>query len=201
MRVTVRSLLTSSWLFALPLSAQLKPPEAPKSDAAYIRMAETGGPLGVAKSATIMRFQPDGKASELRKGSNGFTCSILLDVAAMPFCADKNAWQFMVDVVAKQPKPTNNEPGIAYMAAGGAHLETAKGEVVMEPAAGTHKVREPPHWMLLWPIDPATSGLPTRPNASGVYIMFAGTPYAHLMVYQNPRLLGAKPAAMPAKKP
>lgn len=201
MRTLRCCLLSSPLLLAASLSAQVKLPEAPKSDAAYIRLAETGGPLGIAKSATIMRLQPDGKATELRKGTNGFTCSILLDVTAMPFCADKNAWQFMVDVVAKQPKPTNNEPGIAYMAAGGAHLETAKGEIVMEHAAGTRIVREPPHWMLLWPIDPAISGLPTRPNASGVYIMFAGTPYAHLMVYQNPALLGAKPKAMPAKKP
>jgi hypothetical protein len=47
-------------------------------------------------------------------------------------------------------------------------------------------MNEPPHWMLMWAIDPATSGLATRPNPSGVYIMYTGTPYAHLMVYQNP---------------
>ena len=178
-----------------------KPPTAPQDSAAYVRLAETGGPLGVAKGAGIVRFEPNGVAHELRKSTNGFTCSILLEVTADPYCADKNAWQFMVDLLAKQPKPTNNEPGIAYMAAGGTHLETANGEIVMEPAPGTHKVREPPHWMLMWPLTPATSGLGTRPNASGVYIMFAGTPYAHLMVYQNPRLLEAKPKVRPAKKP
>jgi hypothetical protein len=47
-------------------------------------------------------------------------------------------------------------------------------------------VKEPPHWMLMWGFDAATTGLPTKENPSGVYIMFAGTPYAHLMVYQNP---------------
>ena len=45
---------------------------------------------------------------------------------------------------------------------------------------------------MLWPIDPATTGLPTRPNAGGAYIMFAGTPFAHLMIYQDPKLLMGK---------
>lgn len=43
--------------------------------------------------------------------------------------------------------------------------------------------------MLLWPLDPTATGIPTRPNAGGSYIMFPGTPYAHLMVYQDPKML------------
>src|SRR5713101_2671977 len=120
--------MTLATLFGSSLAAQVKhqvdkPPEAPKDSAAYVRLAETGGPLGVAKGAGIVRFEPNGIAHELRKSTNGFTCSILLEVTADPYCADKNAWQFMVDLLAKNPKPTNNEPGIAYMAAGGTHLE------------------------------------------------------------------------------
>jgi hypothetical protein len=37
-----------------------------------------------------------------------------------------------------------------------------------------------------FPISAGTK-LPVAPNPSGVYIMFEGTPYAHLMVYQDPR--------------
>jgi hypothetical protein len=48
-------------------------------------------------------------------------------------------------------------------------------------------VKEPPHWMVMWPFDAAATKLPTQPNPSGVYIMFDGTPYAHLMVYQDPQ--------------
>jgi hypothetical protein len=43
--------------------------------------------------------------------------------------------------------------------------------------------------MLMWAFDPAASGLPTKENPAGVYIMFAGTPYAHLMIYQNPNTM------------
>jgi len=48
---------------------------------------------------------------------------------------------------------------------------------------------EPPHWMLLTPLDTASTGIPSHPNAGGSYIMFAGPPYAHLMVYQDPKML------------
>lgn len=91
-----------------------------------------------------------------------------------------------------QPKPTNTAPGIAYMAKGGIHYETATGAVVMDKSATTKDVAEPPHWMLMWAFDPATVGLPDRPNAAGVYVMFAGTPYAHLMIYQDPNKLKSK---------
>jgi len=41
-------------------------------------------------------------------------------------------------------------------------------------------------WMILWPVENQTSGLPLMPNKFGTYVMFEGTPYAHLMVYQDP---------------
>ena len=58
----------------------------------------------------------------------------------------------------------------------------------MMPGAGTKESKEPPHWMVIWPFDSASTGIPTKPNAGGTYIMFAGTPYAHLMVYQDPKM-------------
>ena len=56
----------------------------------------------------------------------------------------------------------------------------------MNEEPGAKLVKEPPHWMLMWPFESEAEKLPTIPNASGVYIMFDGTPYAHLMVYQDP---------------
>lgn len=43
-----------------------------------------------------------------------------------------------------------------------------------------------PHWMILWPFDPKTSGLPTVHKATGAYIMYAGTPWAHVHVMGAP---------------
>ena len=53
----------------------------------------------------------------------------------------------------------------------GTHFETAKGEIVMDRSVATKDVREPPHWMLLWPLHPTATRIPTRPNAGGSYII------------------------------
>jgi hypothetical protein len=161
----------------------------PMPDAAYIRAAGAGAPRAISGKATIARIESDGKTTNLREGTNGFTCTLLPDGSDAPFCGDQNAWAWAVAAFTKQPKPPNTEPGVAYMMRGGIHEETPDGKIVMEKGANTRTVREPPPWMLLWPVDPAASGLPTRQNPMGVYVMFAGTPYAHLMVYQNPAKL------------
>jgi hypothetical protein len=166
------------------------PAQGAMSDAQYIRIAESGAPADIASRAAITRLDAKGNATTVRTGTNGFTCLVGVpgDPDA-PFCGDQNAYTWSVSAASGQPRPTNSAPGIAYMAQGGVHYETASRDVVMMPGANTHPVKEPPHWMLMWAFDPAASGLPTRENAGGVYIMFAGTPYAHLMIYQNPNQL------------
>ena len=47
-------------------------------------------------------------------------------------------------------------------------------------------IKEPSHWMIMWPFDLATTGLPTTPQQTGTWIMHAGTPWAHLMINQKP---------------
>jgi hypothetical protein len=157
------------------------------SNAQFIKLAESGAPAAISARAAVVRVDPKKKTTtELRAGTNGFTCSVLPDGTNAPLCGDKNAWAWFAAAFTGQPKPANTEPGISYMMQGGVHYETPGGEIVMAKGPNTKEVKEPPHWMLLWPVDPAASGLPAKVNASGVYVMFAGTPYAHLMVYQNP---------------
>jgi hypothetical protein len=38
----------------------------------------------------------------------------------------------------------------------------------------------------MWPVDAKASGLSTTPKNTGTYIMWAGTPWAHLMINQAP---------------
>jgi hypothetical protein len=172
------------------LSAQARPAAQTKeSDAEFIRLAESGAPEWIAADASVARLEPGGKVTRMREGSNGFTCSVMPDGSNAPVCADKSGFAWLVAAMSKQPKPPAGPPGVAYMAKGGTHHETPDGRIVMEPSGNTKEVKEPPHWMLLYPADSATSGIPTRPNAGGTYIMFAGTPYAHLMIYQDPKML------------
>jgi hypothetical protein len=42
------------------------------------------------------------------------------------------------------------------------------------------------HWMIMWPFDPKTTGLPTTHRPTGAYIMWAGSPYAHVHIMGRP---------------
>jgi len=149
-------------------------------------LALSAAPSRISKDAGVMIYGADGKLTEAKKGTNGFTClpTVMNLPVPDPICMDAASNQWMTDVMNNAPKPTNTVPGIAYMARGGSHLEK-NGKVVMA-GEGAKVVKEPPHWMVMWPFDPAASQLPTVPNPSGVYIMFEGSPYAHLMIYQDP---------------
>jgi len=152
-----------------------------------IKMALSAAPWSIAKDAVVMVPGEDGKLTEVKKGTNGFTCIPDIDgmPKADPFCGDAAAMQWANDLMSGAPKPTNTVPGVAYMAKGGWHFEK-DGKILMKKEDGAKAVREPPHWMIFWPFDSTASGLPSMPVPFGAYVMFDGTPYAHLMIYQNP---------------
>jgi hypothetical protein len=171
------------------LLAQAKPAaRSSAGDAEFIKDAESGAAPAISEKAAIARLEPHGKVTAVRPGSNGFTCTLFPDESQAPFCGDRIAFNWLVAAMSGKPKPPATG-GVAYMAKGGLHYETPEGRIVMEPTSTTRKVREPPHWMLLVPQNPATTVIPSHPNPGGTYIMFAGTPYAHLMVYQDPKML------------
>ena len=149
-------------------------------------LALSAAPARIAKDAGVMVYGADGKLTEVRKSNNGFVCvpTVMNLPEPDPMCMDAASHQWLTDISSNAPKPSNTVPGIAYMARGGSHFEK-DGKVVMS-GEGAKVVKEPPHWMVMWPFDPAASQLPTVPNASGVYIMFQESPYAHLMIYQDP---------------
>ncbi len=149
-------------------------------------LALSAAPARIAREAGVMIYGSDGKLTEARKSANGFTCvpTVMNLPEPDPMCMDAAAQQWLTDITNQAPKPSNTVPGIAYMARGGSHFEK-DGKVVMS-GDGAKVVKEPPHWMVMWPFDPAATKLPTTPNPSGSYIMFEGSPYAHLMVYQDP---------------
>ncbi|MEW6325290.1 MAG: hypothetical protein AB1515_07865 [Nitrospirota bacterium] len=155
-----------------------------------IKLALSAAPPHIAKNAGVMLPAPDGNMAEAKKGTNGFTCIPTVNNREKPdpMCMDAAVGQWVDALVSKAPKPTNTVPGIAYMAKGGYHWEK-DGKILMDEEPGANLVEEPPHWMVMWPFDSKTSGLPTLPNPGGVYVMFDGTPYAHLMIYQDPMKL------------
>jgi hypothetical protein len=148
-----------------------------------IARAMSAGPLDIATSARIVHTDPQGKTMVLREGSNGFTCmpgnpDVIGDP---PMCADGPSMQWAADFRARKPKPTNTVPGITYMLAGATQRSDSHPYDKTSPA-----IKVPPHWMIMWPFDPKATGLPTTHRDKGAYIMWAGSPYAHMHIMGRP---------------
>jgi len=128
-----------------------------------------------------------GKLVEVKKSNNGFTCIPTVNNRPDPgpMCFGAAVGQWVHDLMNKASKPSNTVPGISYMARGGYHWEK-DGKILMEEEPGAKLVKEPPHWMIMWPFNSEEAKLPTHPNPSGARIMFDGNPYAHVMIYQDP---------------
>jgi len=197
MKLTKQRLTLLTLTAAIPLlagmllrgSAQTTPSDQSRSTASdesrqvKIARAMSAGPVDVAKAARIVDSDAQGRMVVLREGDNDFTCmpGNLKVVSEPPMCADAAAMQWYDDAKAHKPKPTNTVPGITYMLAGATQRSDS------DPHDTTSMPIEiGPHWMVMWPFDPKTTGLPTTHKPTGAYIMWAGSPYAHLHIMGRP---------------
>jgi hypothetical protein len=163
--------------------AESAPQTKVESKATKIARALSAAPANIANSANVVDLDEKGKETVLREGTNGFTCfpGHLGVIGDNPVCKNAPAMQWEQDFAQHKPKPTNTEPGIEYMLAGGTDWSAS------DPTATSgNPIKEPPHWMMMWPFDPTTTGLPTTAKQTGTWIMWAGTPWAHLMINQRP---------------
>ena len=151
---------------------------------ALIKSALAAAPKHVAEHAAVIAAGAGGQMVELRSGTNGFTC--IPDAPDTPgkdpMCLDEQGMVWAKAYMSHAERPANTAPGIGYMLQGGSDISAT------DPWAKTtsHYVASPPHWMLLWPVDAEKSGFPTTPKKTGTWIMWSGTPYAHLMINQVP---------------
>jgi hypothetical protein len=152
---------------------------------AEVQMARAiaAGPRHVTESAMIVGADAQGRRIVLREGSNGFMCQPgNPNISGRPAsCSNEAARQWRADIVEHKPKPTNAEPGIVYMLA-----DTAQPGVSGQSGPADPPTTIGPHWMILWPFDPKTTGLSATRKDTGAYIAGAGTPYAHLHIMGRP---------------
>lgn len=141
--------------------------------------ATSAAPASIGSGATVMTM--DGKV--LRKGTNGWTC--FPDDPGTPgndpMCVDKIGMDWMNAVMAKTSPP--NAVGLAYMLQGGSDASNLDPSLA-RPPAGAKWVTTGPHIMVLSASVAAASGYPTKqaaPDTSKPYVMYGGTPYAHIM--------------------
>ena len=85
-----------------------------------VTLALSAAPAHLVKEVGVMVYGADGKLTEVRPSTNGFTCipTVMNLPDPDPMCMDAAVHQWMTDLMNNAPKPTNTVPGIAYMARG-----------------------------------------------------------------------------------
>jgi hypothetical protein len=177
-------------------------PVAGQDDAdtqAKIEEAMSAAPSSVSANATILDNAMDdaGKFVVLREGSNGWYClpDALGTPGPDPWCFDET-WLDWAYAFVAQKEPNTTVVGIAYMLQGGSDASNTD-PFATEPEAGNEWMNSGPHIMLLMPEDLAQSGFSPDFQSGGPWIMWAGTPYEHLMVPVAEGEMGGMAAATP----
>lgn len=160
---------------------------APGTTAAKVAEAMLGAPMRISSAATIMDWPatPDGEMTELRAGSNGWTCfpsspQGVTSAIADPMCLDQT-WLEFAEAWTTHTPPAITRVGIGYMLAGDAGA-SATDPFAMEKTADNGWVVSPPHLMIIAPDPGALEGLPSTPDGGGPWVMWSGSPWAHVMV-------------------
>lgn len=150
--------------------------------AAVIANALRAAPASISNDATVV----DWEGNTLREGSNGWTCfPDPPNMQAAPMCLDgpwaawAQAWQNRAPVVI-------DRAGIAYMLQGDAGASNTD-PYAEGPTDDNEWVVTGPHLMLIVPDPAALEGMPTDPDNGGPWVMWRGTPYAHVMIPVGPR--------------
>ena len=148
-----------------------------------IESALAAAPAAIGKDATIILAKADGSMETLRDGSNGWTCmpNNPETPGADPMCMDANALKWAQAWMGHKDPPADNV-GFMYMLAGGSDASNLD-PWGKQPAEGHKWVETGPHVMVvgapslnaLYPSGP-------QPDTTKPYVMFANTPYAHVMI-------------------
>ena len=151
-----------------------------------IASAESAAPAALAHNAAVMTADASGAMKQVRAGTNGWTC-IPDDPhtpGTDPMCFDGNAGKWVQAMMAHKPPP-DGAPGVMYMLEGGTDASNTD-PYASKPTADNDWIKTGPHIMLVGS-KAMLAGYPSgaKPDTSSPYVMWAGTPYAHLMVPVN----------------
>jgi hypothetical protein len=154
------------------------------TDKQLIDSAMRAAPAKVAAHASIVAAQADGSMRTVRAGNNGFTC--MADNPATPgpdpMCMDQPAMTW-AGAWMGHTVPTSGKIGFMYMLSGGTDASNTD-PYATKPDAGNHWVKTGPHVMIVG-ADASFYDLYPKgadPDTSVPYVMWAGTPYQHLMI-------------------
>ena len=166
--------LTMVALFAL---AVVSVATAGESKAAKIARAMRAAPPSISQQATIV----DVDWTVLRPGSNGWQCRPGgAPGDTHPDCNDE-VWVRLLKAIDSKAAFKTDHIGTAYMFQGEPNTNNADPfDTAQEP--GEVWVQEGPHLMVVLPDPKLLEGISDDPHNGGPYVMWKGTPYAHIMI-------------------
>jgi len=148
-----------------------------------VASAESAAPAAIAHNASVVTVGANGAMTEVRKGTNGWTC--IPDAPDTPgpdpMCFDANAGKWVDAWVHHKPPPAG-AVGVMYMLEGGTDASNTD-PYATKPTAENDWISTGPHIMIVGSKE-ILAGYPsgTKPDTAAPYVMWTGTPYAHLMV-------------------
>jgi hypothetical protein len=156
--------------------------------------ALSAAPPSVQANAGVM----DEAGKMIREGTSAYVCmptpAAIRELGSEPMCLDEVWMQWAHAWLNKAPFSTDRV-GIGYMLAGDAAGASNIDPFATEPTADNDWVVEGPHVMVIVPDAAQLAGLPDMPVEDGAYVMWKGTPYAHIMVPVGPRPAQRKPGS------
>ncbi len=144
-----------------------------------IGSAMSAAPASISAKATIQ----DWEGNELRSGTNGWTClSDRPDTPGNdPWCVT-GAWLNFLEAYVNKAEPTYTDIGFAYMLQGDTPVSN-RDPYATEPTGPEDWVTDlGPHLMMLAPDRRMLEGISTDHLNGGPWVMWPGTPYAHIMI-------------------
>jgi hypothetical protein len=159
-----------------------------------IARALSAAPTSVSAGATVDIADAKGHMTELRHGSNGWTC-VIDDPAAVqhdpiqhhPACFDKHGLEWM-EAFAAGGVPNSDRAGYAYMLEGGSSWSNTDPSATKLAPGQKDYIRIPAHIMILNAKVANSSGFPSgqaNPDTRKPFVMFGGTAYAILIIPVN----------------
>lgn len=179
-----RTLTLVGLALLLTTSAGRAVAQGKSTNAHKIANAMSAAPRSISANATIMeRPATEGAPmTTLRAGTNGWTCMPSHATKGNEAMCVDDQWMGFMNALRTKSTPKVSRVGIGYMTAPGGAYSSNKDPFAKKATADNEWGYDPPHVMLLVTDPSALEGIPTTRQSGGPWVMWKGTPYAHIMV-------------------